>query len=148
MNDLPVLLEFEQGVVVAERPFDETIGPDPTHYYDLPGMIAASHIELLVAEINGKLVGSGYARIENSRPYLKHRQHAYLGFMYVEPAYRGQGINRAIIEALERWSLQQGMTEMRLDVYHINDPAIKAYEKAGFSKLLIQMRKGIGGANS
>jgi len=43
-------------------------------------MIRASHIELLVAESEGEVIGSGYARIESAKPYLKHGRHAYLGF--------------------------------------------------------------------
>lgn len=142
-EDIPTLLHFEQGVISTERPFDETLKKEETRYYNIPEMIAAPHIELLVAETDGKLVGSGYARIENAKPYLQHRQHAYLGFMYVEPAYRGQGINKAIISALEKWSLAQGITECRLDVYYENNSAIKAYEKAGFLNHMIQMRKGL-----
>jgi GNAT superfamily N-acetyltransferase len=106
-------------------------------------MITASHIELLVAETDGQLVGCGYARIEASKPYLQHRQHAYLGFMYVVPAHRGKGINGFIIEALERWTVAQGITELRLEVYFENEPAIKAYQKTGFSKHMIEMRKPV-----
>lgn len=143
LNDLPVLLQFEQGVINAERPFDATLKREPTRYYDLHEMIAASHIRLLVAEHEGQLIGSGYARIEAAKPYLQHEQHAYLGFMYVKPEYRGAGVNKAIVEALEKWSLQQGISELRLEVYAENSPAVRAYEKAGFSGLLIQMRKGL-----
>ena len=142
-DDLPTLLRFEQGVITAERPFDPTLKREETHYYDLHEMITASHIELLVAEMEGKLIGSGYARIEASKPYLQHTQHAYLGFMYVEPGYRGQGVNQAIVDALEKWSIDKGITEMRLEVYHENTSAVKAYEKVGFERLLIEMRKGL-----
>jgi RimJ/RimL family protein N-acetyltransferase len=142
-NDLDILLRFEQGVINAERHFDPTLKGEPTRYYDLQEMISAPHIELLVAEVNGELVGSGYARIESSKPYLQHSKHAYLGFMYVEPAHRGKGINALIIQALEKWILLKGLNEVRLDVYHLNESAIKAYEKAGFSRHMIEMRKEI-----
>jgi ribosomal protein S18 acetylase RimI-like enzyme len=49
-----------------------------------------------------------------------------------------------IIETLKRWSISSGIMEMRLDVYYDNLAAIKAYEKAGFSKLMIQMRMRLG----
>jgi GNAT superfamily N-acetyltransferase len=39
-------------------------------------------------------IDAGYARIEQAKPYLKHTAYAYLGFMYVLPAYRGKGINK------------------------------------------------------
>ena len=142
INDLESLLRFEQDLISTERFFDDTL-QQPTHYYDLQMMMAASHIQLLVAETPTRLVGCGYARIENAKPYLKHTKHAYLGFMYVVPEYRGKGVNKQIIEALEEWSLEQHITEWRLDVYFDNSPAIKAYEKAGFQKHLVCMRKGI-----
>lgn len=143
LSDLEVLLRFEQGVIAAERPFDSTLQEGEIHYYDIPAMIAAPHIELLVAVVNGQLIGAGYARIEEGRHYLKHRQHAYLGFMYVDPAYRGKGVNGLIVEALKKWASEQQINELRLDVYNDNEQAIKAYEKAGFQKHLIEMRRGI-----
>jgi ribosomal protein S18 acetylase RimI-like enzyme len=142
-KDIETLRRFEQGVINAERPFDITLKKGDIFYYDIEGMIGASHIELLVAELNSQLVGCGYARIEKAKHYLQHPQHAYLGFMYVDPAYRGKGINKKIIDALKQWSLSQNIMEMRLDVYHDNTSAINAYEKAGFTKHMIEMRMGI-----
>jgi GNAT superfamily N-acetyltransferase len=142
-SDLPTLFRFEQGVIATERPFDPTLNDDPIHYYDLAAMIDAHEVALVVAESDGVLIGSGYARIEPAKPYLRHPLHAYLGFMYVEPSHRGKGINRLIIDALKHWALSRNITELRLDVYHDNTNAIKAYEKAGFSQHLINMRQGI-----
>jgi RimJ/RimL family protein N-acetyltransferase len=147
LQDLDTLLAFEQGVIAAERPFDPTLKPDPINYYNIPEMIAAPHIELLVAEYNGRLIGSGYARIENARHYLQHPRHAYLGFMYVLPEYRGKGVNQKVIAALHRWSHSQGMTELRLDVYSDNHRAIRAYEKAGFIQHMIAMRMPVNPAD-
>lgn len=142
-NDLETLLEFEQGVIEAERPFDPTLKPDPIHYYDLHEMIHSDDVHLLVAEVDGVVVGSGYARIEESKLFYKHLNHAYLGFMYVRPDYRGKGINRKIIDALQGWSLSKRVTELRLEVYYDNLPAINAYKKNGFANHLIQMRLGL-----
>lgn len=142
-DDLEILFRFEQGVIEAERPFDSTLKDEQIHYYDIEGMIKSSYIELLVAESEGEVIGSGYARIENAKPYLKHNHHAYLGFMYVAPAHRGKGVNKKIIEALKNWVSLQNITELRLDVYHDNISAIKAYEKIGFTKHMIEMRLGL-----
>ena len=105
LNDIDTLLVFEQGVIKAERPFDITLKPDPLHYYDIEEMITAPHIGLVVAELDNKIIGSGYARLENSKHYLQHSKHAYLGFMYVDPNYRGKGVNQKIIEALKNWTV-------------------------------------------
>jgi len=142
-QDLDRLLRFEQGVIEAERPFDSTLKEGPIHYYELEAMLTDPHIELVVAELNGALIGSGYARIEGAKHYLRHSHHAYLGFMYVDPAHRGKGINKMIVDALKQWAIAQKMTELRLDVYYDNHNAIKAYEKAGFSKHMVEMRMGL-----
>jgi GNAT superfamily N-acetyltransferase len=139
-TDLETLLRFEQGVVTADRPFDPTLKDGQIHYYDIRAMITANDVELLVAELDGVVIGSGYARIEASKPYLKHSVHAYLGFMYVDPAHRGKGINKMIITELKTWAHSRNVTELRLDVYHGNANAIKAYEKAGFTQHMINMR--------
>lgn len=139
-QDMAELLKFEQGVIEAERPFDSTLKQTDTRYYDIEGMIRASHIELLVAESDSQLVGCGYARIESSKPYLQHTQHGYLGFMYVKPEHRGKGVNGKIIDALKRWAKGEGITELRLEVYYLNESAIKAYEKIGFTRHMIEMR--------
>lgn len=143
MADMPALLQFEQGVITAERPFDPTIRPDPVNYYDLELMIAAPHIHLVVAELNGEPIGSGYARIQESKLFLNHPQHAYLGFMYVLPQHRGKGVNNLVMQALKNWAISQGITELQLEVYYDNAPAVKAYEKSGFIKSMIQMRMGL-----
>jgi ribosomal protein S18 acetylase RimI-like enzyme len=142
-NDLPTLYRFEQGVINAERPFIPKLQEGDINYYDLQYMLTAKHIHLVVAETNGLLIGSGYARIEEARHYLKHKYHAYLGFMYVEPAYRGRGVNKLVLDALMKWAHEQHIDEAVLEVYNDNEPAIKAYEKSGFSRYMINMRKSI-----
>lgn len=142
-EDLPILLEFEQAVIEFERQFDPTLAPADVNYYDLAGMIDAPLVELLVAEIDREVIGSGYVRLEESKVYLKHRRHAYLGFMYVVPSRRGAGVNQQLIAALVHWAVAQDVHELRLDVYDDNQAAIRAYEKAGFRRHLTEMRQGL-----
>ena len=42
-QDLEILLEFEQGVVTAERPFNSTLIEGEIHYYDFSDTISGSH---------------------------------------------------------------------------------------------------------
>lgn len=139
-DDLDQLLVFEQDLIKTERPFDPAIKDDPVNYYDLKTMLAASYIEVVVAETDNKIIASGYARIDRSKPFLKHEKHAYLGFMYVLPEYRGQGLNKRIIDTLKNWAITQNIHELRLEVYYDNLSAIKAYEKIGFSRYSLEMR--------
>lgn len=140
LPDLEQLLDFEQDMVKTERPFDPTLKPDPVNYYDLKAMLTDQRIEMVVAEVNNKIIASGYARIDKAKPYLRHGHHAYLGFMYVVPEFRGQGINKKIMDVLKNWAVAQNITEFRLEVYCDNVSAIKAYEKFGFSRYFLEMR--------
>jgi len=99
-----------------------------------------SRAKVLVACDGEKIVASGYALEKPARPYLDHMTFAYLGFMYTDPAYRGHGVNGKIISGLQKWASSVGLTEIRLHVYSENEPAIRAYEKVGFKKHMIEMR--------
>ena len=140
LEDIGKLLTFEQGVIEAERPFDPTLKPGHINYYDLPHLITSEDSTLAVAELNGEIIASGYARVEEPEAFLKHDKLAYLGFMFVDPDYRGRGINRLIIEYLIKWANAKNIFEIRLEVYVENLAAIKAYEKLGFSKHILKMR--------
>ena len=140
LEDLPVLLEFEQGLIEAERPMDPTIREGKISYYDIGEFIRSEDAEVLVVEEDGEILASGYARIKPDRHYLKHKRMGYLGFMFVPEEHRGKGLNGLIVERLIDWCRKRGLKEIRLDVYTVNDPAIRAYEKAGFKKHLITMR--------
>ncbi len=140
LDDLSTLLDFEQGLIHAERPMDPTIQEGNISYYDIAAFIRADDTEVIVAECEGKIVASGYARIKDDRHYLKHDKQGYLGFMFVSEKHRGKGLNKLIIEKLVKWCRDRAIYEIRLDVYQDNQQAIKAYEKAGFKKHMITMR--------
>ena len=139
-DDLPVLKEFEQGIIAAERPYDHTLKPDPISYYDIGELIDSDEAEVAVVEIDGELVASGYAKKKPSRPYLRDEHHAFLGFMFVRPDMRGKRLNQLLLDHLLDWARANDLPEVHLTVYPGNAPAIRAYEKAGFSPYLTEMR--------
>lgn len=143
-SDLPRLREFEQGVIAAERPLSLNLKADPISYYDLESMLEADNYKVLVVVNEDQLVvGCGYARLDSSREFFQVPLNVYLGFMFVVPEYRGQGVSGRLMEELINWGKDKGAGEARLDVYSANESAIRAYEKAGFKALLLNMRKTI-----
>jgi len=143
-TDLPKLAEFLQTLVDAERPFDPTLKEGEIFYYDIQELISDKATEIMVVESNNEIIGSGYAQIRSAKPYEKHEVFGYLGFMFVSPEFRGQGISGLLLTALKKWILDQGITEVRLQVYDENEAAVRAYEKAGFKKIVTTMRCDIG----
>ncbi|MBG50624.1 MAG: GNAT family N-acetyltransferase [Pseudozobellia sp.] len=140
IEDLETLLNFEQEIVRAERPFDPTIQKGDISYYDIRELILSPDAEVVVVEYNRDVVASGHARIREARHYLDHETYSYLGFMYTDPNHRGQGLNAKIVDALQAWTTKRGIKEIRLTVYNDNEAAVRAYEKKGFKKHIIEMR--------
>jgi GNAT superfamily N-acetyltransferase len=138
--DLPILSKFLQMLVQAERPFNPTLKDGEIFYYDIETLIADEQSTVLVMEFNTEVVGCGYAQIRSAKVYERHEYFGYLGFMFVVPEFRGKGLNGLLLNELKQWVLSKGITELRLDVYHDNDAALRAYEKVGFKKLLTTMR--------
>ena len=139
-DELATLKSFEQGIIYAERPYDHTLKPDPISYYDIGELIDSESAEVAVAEIDGQLVGSGYAKKKLSRHYVSPDYHAFIGFLYVDPEYRGRGINKLVLDHLFAWARDNDLPEVHLTVYPDNAPAMKAYEKTGFRPYLTEMR--------
>lgn len=139
LDELDTLLQFEQNIITAERPFDDQL-KEKTSYYDLAELIKSPKAEVLVVEINGEIIASGYAKIRDSEQWHKHEQHGYLGFMYVKPEHRRKGMINLILDGLKKWSKEQGIDHLFLEVYVDNIGAVKAYEKAGFKKCMTDMR--------
>jgi ribosomal protein S18 acetylase RimI-like enzyme len=143
LDDLETLLQFEQGVVEAERPLDPFLADGDLYYYNIPQLITSKNSHLIVAVSNDELVGSGYIRIENAKECHKNPTYGYIGFIFVKPTFRGQKISNLIIESLKKWAKEKDLKELRLDVYCNNIKAIKPYEQFGFTKILVNMRMDI-----
>lgn len=143
INDAPQLLELEQCVIEAERRYNSSLKPEFAIYYDIENLISCDSSHLLVLEVENEIIATGYVQIRGSKRSLKHEQHAYLGFMYVLPAYRGQGINSQLIKQLIEWSKLKEVYDFYLDVYSENHSAVKAYEKIGFKPSLMEMKLSI-----
>jgi len=140
VKDQSDLLGLEQKVIEAERAFNPAIKAKDAIYYDLNKLLEDEDFLLMVADLNGVIIGTGYAQIRESKKSLRHNKHSYLGFMYVAAEFRGLGINGMIMNSLVKWSKKQGISDLYLEVYDGNNAAIKAYEKAGFTKSLVEMK--------
>jgi ribosomal protein S18 acetylase RimI-like enzyme len=145
--DLPKLAEFLQFLVNTERPFDVTLKEGEIFYYDIQELILDSKSEVLVIDFNNQIIGCGYAQIRDAKPYQKHEFFGYLGFMYVDPEFRGRGYINLLIDSLKKWVLSQGITEVKLEVYYENEAAVNAYKKAGFEPISTTMRCDISQMN-
>ena len=81
----------------------------------------------LVALSDGHL--SGFALTS----WLRHETAAELEGVFVDRAYRRQGIASALVRACMAWAADAGATTIRLEVRASNSAALALYQRYGFS---------------
>lgn len=143
-DDYPSLAALEQKVIDAERPYNASLKEKDAYYYDIEALISDRDTRLVVGEVSGDIVATGYLQVRDSKPSLNHDNHGYMGFMYVAEEYRGRGLNKLVLQDLIGWGQQRGVTDFYLDVYAENDSAVRAYEKIGFRGSLLEMKLSLG----
>ena len=70
-------------------------------------------------------------------------RHPNIFLVYVDPAYRRQGIGRALMEYAQVWAKAQGYTQIGLQVFTNNQPAIDLYQQLGYQPRSISMMREI-----
>jgi ribosomal protein S18 acetylase RimI-like enzyme len=66
-------------------------------------------------------------------------RHPNIFLIYVDPAYRRQGIGRALLQHIEDWSKAKSYTQIGLQVFTTNQPAIELYQQLGYQSKSISM---------
>jgi len=85
--------------------------------------------DYLVASIDGADVGMLYIEVLNG----DHGATCWIGGCWTDPAYRGKGVMRALINYIDQHAVAKDWTRQGLGVWTDNYAAIQAYEFLGFS---------------
>lgn len=89
--------------------------------------IRAANVNVLVAYLQGNMVGFGIMRYGQDE--------AHLDLLAVAPAYRRAGVGRRLIEWLEKCAVVGGMFSVTLEVREGNEGAQLFYERMGYRTL-------------
>lgn len=119
-----VIEDLADLVALEERCFES----DRMSRRSFRRMITKANAELVVADDDGAL--SGYALV------LFHTGSslARLYSIAVDPAARGRGLGRALLEEIERLAVEHGSVSMRLELRSDNAEALALYEAAGYRR--------------
>ena len=89
---------------------------------------------LLVAEHEEAAVGiAGVAYMDTATDYFTRETHGHLAILIVAAAAEGQGVGRALMDAVERWGRARGHRFITLNVFATNGHARRFYERAGYA---------------
>ena len=146
-GDLPVLGRLGALLVRQHHEFDPArfLAPSPQteegYARFLRTQLAKPDIVVLVAEREGRVLGYTYAGLEGT-DYMALRGPA--GALYdivVDPAQRGQGIGRRLLEATVAALEALGAPRVVLSTAERNDVAQRLFARAGFRRTMIEMTR-------
>jgi ribosomal protein S18 acetylase RimI-like enzyme len=103
--------------------------------------LAVPDVVVLVAERDGELLGYTYAGLEGI-DYMSLRGPA--GILYdivVDPAHRGRGVGRMLLDATMTVLRERGAPRVVLSTAERNEPAQRLFERAGFRRTMIEMTR-------
>lgn len=120
--------------------------PQTEHGYSsfLGRQLDKPNIIVLVAELGGEVAGYTYAGVEGS-DYMSLRGPA--GVLYdivVDPAHRGQGVGRVLLDATLEALEGKGAPRVVLSTAERNESAQRLFARAGFRRTMIEMTRESG----
>jgi GNAT superfamily N-acetyltransferase len=115
------LIEAVQQVYVARYGGRDETPVEPAEFSPPRGLF-------LVGRLGGEPVACGGWRVVE--PGL-----AELKRMYVASGFRGRGLSRILLAALEDSARNAGLTRLRLETGHRQPEAIRLYETSGYARI-------------
>lgn len=106
--------------------------------------LADPDVIVLVAERDGEVVGYTYAGVEGV-DYMSLRGPA--GVLYdiiVDPAHRGHGVGRTLLDATLAELAARGSPRVVLSTAERNEAAQHLFARAGFRRTMIEMTRELG----
>ena len=153
-DDVTTLGKLGELMVVTHHAFDADrfIAPSPRTAEGYGNFLVAQlgkpDIALLVAEQGAVVIGYVYAGLEGY-DYMALRGPA--GALYdivVDPAHRGGGVGRQLLDAALTWLAARGAPRVLLSTAEQNEPAQRLFVRAGFRPTMIEMTLELGGGDS
>jgi len=145
--DLPVIGRLGALLVRTHHDFDPqrfiTATPQTEKAYGafLGTQIQDANVVVLVAERDGEVLGYSYASVEGY-DYMSLRGPAgVLNDIVVDPAHRGQGIGRMLLDAALAALAVRGAPRVVLSTAEQNEPAQRLFTRAGFRRTMIEMTR-------
>jgi ribosomal protein S18 acetylase RimI-like enzyme len=145
--DLTVIGKLGALLVRTHHDFDPkrfmSATPGTAHGYGsfLVSQLDEATIVILVAERDGEVIGYTYAGVEGT-DYMSLRGPA--GVLYdivVDPAHRGQGVGRMLLDATLAALKARGAPRVVLSTAERNLPAQRLFDRAGFRRTMIEMTR-------
>jgi GNAT superfamily N-acetyltransferase len=125
--DVALILDFIRALAAYEREPDAVTATEADLLRDGFGENPFYHC--LIAEIDGQPAGFAFYFFNYST--WKGRPGLYLEDIFVPPAFRGQGIGKALLKRVAAIAVEKGCPRLQWEVLDWNTPAIEFYRAMG-----------------
>jgi ribosomal protein S18 acetylase RimI-like enzyme len=105
----------------------------------LPQGLSSPDMHLWTAVVGDESVGMGWFELRQRASGVS----AWIFDISVDPARRGQGLGRGLLDALHDAARELGATSMTLNVFGDNPTAIRLYESSGYTVTAQQMKRDL-----
>jgi ribosomal protein S18 acetylase RimI-like enzyme len=96
---------------------------------------------VLVAERDGEVLGYAYGGLEGNDWLALRGPAGVIHDLLVDPAHRGQGVGRALLEAAVQALISGGAPRVVLSTAERNEGAQRLFASAGFRRTMIEMTR-------
>jgi len=98
---------------------------------------------LFIAQSGEEIIGFIEAVVMQppDHPEAVKRNYAYINDICVKMEYRRSAIGKKLVETVEKWAIESGLSEIQLNVWDFNKRGMAFFENSGFKPLRHIMEK-------
>jgi ribosomal protein S18 acetylase RimI-like enzyme len=148
-EDAQAVARMWERLVTFHRALDDDL-PSATHdgaqryAKSLAERVEDSHTCTYVAEGEGQLIGYVLGVVVDFPPEMFEQEPSgFLADIYVEEGFRGQGVGRALVQALVEWFRTKGLDYFEWHVAARNADGVKFWRAMGGREVMLRMRSDI-----
>lgn len=125
--DVPLILTLIRDLARYEKLLDQVVATEAILRESLFGQSPAA--EVIIGSFKG--VSVGYALFFHSFSTFLGKAGMYIEDLYVQKAYRGKGLGKALLLFVAELAIKRGCKRLEWSVLDWNEPAIRFYESLG-----------------
>lgn len=110
--------------------------PDEKHDLEMDQLLKSEGVVLVAEVAPATLIG--FAEVSLRVDHVDGASISpvpYLEGWFVDEPYRGCGVGRALLDAVEQWAVSEGYTQLASDAEIENASSIRLHQLAGFSEV-------------
>jgi GNAT superfamily N-acetyltransferase len=125
--DVPLILSLIKDLARYEKLLDQVVATEAILRESLFGLSPAA--EVIIGSFQG--IPVGYALFFHSFSTFLGKSGMYIEDLYVQKAYRGKGLGKALLLFVAELAIKRGCKRLEWSVLDWNEPAIRFYQSLG-----------------